>query len=456
MIGIAQIASGQMEELQSLANKLAEKKNELDVVKLEEDGRSAVSSATLGKSTVEHQDRPYDGLRFTAPLDLEGRDFIWYFNAPEGWANWYIVPLEEEVKQGFKNWLNADMVYKDLDKEGAKERMRVLQTLDGSYFEPGKEYALWFRNVEKAKPGELRFRIAFAKPEEKGKWEHGDLEQALGLEAAAAEAQVAELDSLGGKILMDEKFFDKEYAEGRIDAVFSAKRQQQILKGGFFIQIRTSTPPCRRNPKLAEIMAKHGEPDFVRTSKETASLTTKKEDDDPPTVTHFYDYFGFVVNEGDGDQIVQQVTAQANNFSKLIPKDSGRWTFGRLGYENLMVFHQDGREVGRIYFFDEEDKDPNAVKVPPLGAYRNGSVTVKCMGDGKWTMEGVSEEGKPLFLKRYEKNRLHGISETYHDNEKLRLSLSYNNGVLDGNLIEYDEEGKIVREARYKEGNEIE
>lgn len=454
MMALAPIANGQLEELQSLAEKLAEKKEALDVVKLREDGRSAVFGITLGESVVEHKDGPYDGLRFTAPADLAGRDFIWYFNAPEGWANWYIVPLEGEVKQGFQNWLTADKVYKDLDKDGEKERMRALQTLDGSYFEPGKEYALWFRNALKAKPGEVRFKIAFAKPEEE--WKHEELEKALGLEAASAQTQVAALESLGGKILLDGKFFDKGYAEGRIDSLFFAKRQQQSMSGGFFIQIQTSTPPCRTNPKLAEIMEKHGEPDFVRTSKEAASLTSAKEDDEPPTVTYFYDYFGFVVKEGDEDQIVQQVKAQANDFSTLVPKDSGRWTFGQLGFENLTVFHQDGREVGRIYRFDEEDKEPSVVTAPPEGVYQNGPVTVKYLGGEKWTMESVSEEGKKMYEKRFERNRLNGITEVYHGNEKLKLSLSYKDGVPHGKFVEYDEEGEMVREAVYKDGEPVE
>jgi hypothetical protein len=411
-----------------------------------------VLAITLGETVVEHVEGPYDGVRFTAPADVAGQDFIWYFNAPEGWANWYIVPLEGDVKQGFSDWLTGDKVYKEFDKDGEKERMRTLQTLDGSYFEPGKEYALWFRNVAKAKPGELRFKIAFAKLEKDEKWDHEKLEKALRLEAASAEAQVAALGSLGGKILLDGKFFDKGYAEDRIDSVFFAKRQQQSFNGGFFIQIQTSTPPCRTNPKLAEIIAKHGEPDFVRTGKEAASRTSHKEEDEPPTVTYFYDYFGFVVEEGDEKKIVQQVTAQANDFSSLSPKDSGRSTFGQLGFENLTVFHLDGKEVGRIYLFDEDGDEPSVVTAPPEGAYRNGPVTINHLGGGKWTMEGVSEEGEKLYLKRYEKNRLNGIAEVYHANGKQKILLSYKDGVPDGKFVEYDEEGEIVREALYKDG----
>jgi len=445
-----------MEELQSLAKALAENKSALDDVRLGENERSGMVTLKLGGTVVEHSDGTYDGIFFKAPEEIRDRDFIWYFNAPEGWANWYIVPLEEDVKQGFSNWLTADKVYGELDKAGEKERFRTLQTLKGSYFEPGQEYVIWFRKVGEVKPGEARLRIAFGKPKEEGKWKHEELEKALGLKPASAEEQVAELSSLGGMILLDGKFFDKGYADDRIESLFFSKRQQKQLSGGFFIQIKTSTPPCHTNPKLAEIIEKHGKPDFVRSSKEEAARSSGNDsDEEPPTITYFYDYFGFVVKEGDEDKIVHQVTAQANNFSTLRPKGDERSTFGQLGFENLTVFHFDGKEVGRIYNFDEEKKEPSVVKAPPEGTYRNGQVSITFLGDGKWRMEAVSDGGKKVYIKRYERNRLNGITEVYHSNGKLKLSLSYKDGVPDGKIMEYDEDGAIVREAVYKDGEVV-
>lgn len=453
-LGLCGMAHGQLEEMQGLAKALGERKEALMEMPFGDGESSGLFAMTLGETVVEHGRESYDGLHFKAPDGIEGKDFVWYFNAPEGWAHWYILPLGGEVKQGFRNWLDGDMVYGTYDKAGEKGRFRALQTLDGSYFEAGKEYVLWFRRVEEAEPGEIRLIAAFAKPGEKGEWDHEALEDALGLKQKASEAQVAELDSLGGRILLDGKFFDRGYADDRIESLFFAKRRQTQMSGGFFIQISTSTPPCKTEPKLADIIAKYGEPDFVRSSDEDSrrSGEEEKEDADEPTVTHFYDHFGFVVEEGDADGIVQLVTAQANDFSSLRPKTGARSTFGELGFENLTVFHFDGREVGRIYRFDEDGKVPLVITAPPEGAYENGPATLTYFGDGKWTMEGVYDSGKKGYVKRYARNRLDGLTEVFHESGKLKLSMSYKDGMPHGKFTEFDEEGGVVRELVYKEG----
>ena len=452
-LALSGVACGQMEEMQALAKAIGESKDALTEIEIGE-----VVSLTLGESVVEHEGETYDGVYFKAPDKGEGEDFSWYFNAPEDWANWYVLPLEEDVKLGFRDWLNGDMVYERFDRAGEKNRFRVLQTLSGSYFEAGKEYVLWFRQIKDAEPGELRLKATFANPEKGENWDYEKLEKALNLKPKDSAAQIAELDSLGGRILLDGKFFDPQYADGRIDSLFFAKRQQKQMSGGFFIQISTSTPPCRTEPKLADIIAKYGEPDFVRSSEEDSRRTGNEEVDegDESTVTYYYDYFGFVAEEGDEEKIVRQVTAQANDFSGLRPEGEARSTFGQLGFENLTVFHTDGKEVGRIYRFDEEGKQPLVVKAPPEGAYQNGPVTLSFLGEGTWTMEGVSETGKRIYTKRYVQDRLNGLTEVFHENGKLKLSLTYKDGVPDGKFTEFDEEGGVVREAIYKDGVPVE
>lgn len=449
VVALSGVTFGQMEEMRELAKSFAKEKEALTEMEF-----GSLVTLTLGDTVVVHGGETYDGVYFKAPDTVESMDFVWYFNAPENWANWYILPLEGDVKQAFKDWLYGDLLYKDFDKAGEKDRFRALQTLDGSYFEMGKEYVLWFRRLDDAKPGELRLKAVFAEPEE-GKWGHEELEKALSLKPKASAAQIAELDSLGGRILLDREFFNPDYADGRIDSLFFAKRQQKQIYGGFFVQISTSTPPCDTEPKLADIIAKYGEPDFVRSSEERSKLSGGDEDEEKEvaTVTHYYDYFGFVVEEGGGNaNAVLQVMAQANDFSKLRPEGSGRSTFGQLRFENLTVFHFEGKEVGRIYRFDEDGKEPLVVTAPPEGSYQNGSVTLNFLGDGMWTMEEVSSTGKKAYTKRFAKNRLDGLSEVFHENGELKLSLSYKEGVPDGRFAEYDEEGRVVREAIYKNG----
>lgn len=452
-------ANGQIEEMQSLSKALTENRASLDEMKLGDEAHSGMVISKLGDSVVEEGGGTYDGLVFKAPEKLRERDFIWYFNAPEGWANWYILPLGDEPKQGFKNWINADKVYAEFDRVGEADRFRALQTLDGSYFEAGKEYVLWFRKTDGAEPGELRLCAAFADPGKKAEWDHISLEGALKLKPQPAEEQVKALGSLGGRILLDREFFGRAYAEGRIDSLFFSLREQKQMEGGFFIQIKTSTPPCKTNPKLADIMAKYGEPDFIRSTKEEelrrpseVEKDDEEPDDEEPTVTYFYDHFGFVVDEGDADRVVRFVEVQANDFSALRPKGEDRATFGQLAFENLTVFHFDGEEVGRIYRFDEDGKEPLVIKAPPERAYLNGKTSLTYRGDGNWTMAVFSDAGDKDYVKRYEGHRLNGVTEVFHKNGQLRFSFSYKDGVPDGKFTEFDEAGKMVREVVYRDG----
>lgn len=457
ILAVAGSASGQENENSAMVKAFLKGRASLDELAFGEGMGSEMLTVELGESVIKHDGGTYDGLVFKVPKNAEGLDFVWYFNAPQEWASWYILALGEEPKQGFRNWLNAEMAFEGFDLAGESGRLRALQTLEADYFEPGKEYVLWFKRMDDTRNRDLRLKAAFVAAGKDDEWSGKGIEKALGLKRQSNAGQIAYLGSLGGKILLDPQFFDAAYAELRIDSLFLSMREQRRMEGGFFMQLKTSVPPCYTNPKLADIIAKHGEPDFVRTGKEESLLreNDKAGDGEEAVVKYYYDYFGFVVDEGDKDRVVRLVEVQANDFSSLRPKTEERATFGRLEFENLTVFHFDGDEVGRVYLFDEGDEEPLVIKAPPVGKYMNGSVTIDFRGDGVWSMEGLSSKGEKIYSKHYRRNLLEGGSEVYHPNGKIRYRLSYRKGLPHGKFTEFDDKGEVVREAVYEDGEPV-
>jgi hypothetical protein len=403
--------------------------------------------ATVGKEV-------FDGFRFKVPDSVEGSDLVWYFNAPDSWGNWYILPVEGDAAQAFKSWLPADRFYRTYDQPKEKGRTRILQTLTASYFKKGAEYIMWFRKVGPEAGGQLRGVLTFAKSD---KWDHGAIEKSLHLEPAPAEDQVAGINSRGGLILLDQRFFEHPYAAERIDTMFDNIRTTQKMQGGFFITMKTVTPPCSSHPSLTEITKAYGPPDFVRTAKEEADRTktgNKEEDQEPEDVTTYYiDHFGFEVANGDKEMKVQRVLTQAEDFSVLAPPKEGS-NFASVAMENLTVFHSGGKEVGRAYLFREEGEKPVFITTPPPGTYKGAKGTLIYKGDGNWTDESYFEGGKIAQRMPMANHRLEGTGEVFYPDGKKRFTAPYKNGVLNGDLVEYDPDGKEKSRRKFKDGEE--
>jgi hypothetical protein len=95
--------------------------------------------------------------------------------------------VQGDFGRGFRNWIDADCLYQDLDSAGETARQRTFQSLDGDYFEPGREYILWFRKHENrpSQNRELRTVLAFAAlPEDQKEWDSVLIEGALQLKRA--------------------------------------------------------------------------------------------------------------------------------------------------------------------------------------------------------------------------------------------------------------------------------
>ena len=427
------------------------------------DGEVKEVVLNLGEdSSVKGEGFHFDGFRFTTPANITG-DFVWYFNAPTDWGQWYIMPSEGKPERAFRTWVDGDKVYQKFDELGETGRTRILQTLGQSYFQPNREYIMWFREVNEGgtKPQTLRATFAFAQREKEGEagehWEAEEIEEALGLVPHPAEEQVAVLNSRGGRILFDQTFFTRDYGEDRIDHVFFTRRQTRQTRGGFFITMQIATPPCRTEPSLVEIQKKYGEADFVRSAVELKKLG--REPEDINVVTHYYDYLGFEIDSRDPEKKVLRVRAQANDFSVVNPEMEGgaekSATFHTISMENLTVFRTGGKEVGRIYFFREGDKEPNIIVEPPKGKYRRGVGTLEYLGDGKWDEKYWSEDEKMVRHFVYESHQLNGLSTGFRENGDPLFRAEYKNGLLEGELIEYSEDGAETK-TMFREGSRVE
>ena len=422
------------------------------------DGKPVKLDIKLGEKPVKIRDDRFDGFRFRCPDLPEGTDFVWYFNAPKNWGNWYILPVEGKPGQAFKGWLDGDKLYDSFDKSGEKDRLRILQTLDGAYFKPGAEYLMWFRKTGDGPGDDVRGIAAFVK-KSGDSWDHDDIEKALGLKEAPLEDQVASLSSKGGLILLDQEFFDRGYAAGRIDSAFSSIRSTKRMKGGFFVTMQTAVPPCKTQPSLAAIVKKYGEPDFVRDGAEEQKKSKHAggeggDEDEKGTTRYFYDYFALEVETGAKDPKVLRVVTFGCDFSAVRAPAAGT-TFASIDIENLTVFHKDGKEVGRAYFFREGSEEPIFITEPPAGEYRSGSELLVAKGKGEWIWENRFPDGKMARRFPMKGNRLNGKAEGYYENGQPQFTAEYRKGDLEGEVVEFDKAGKETSKRIFKDGEPV-
>lgn len=445
---------GQEPDLQEIAAGLAARTDALDVVTLSSDGKPVQFDIKLGESAVEIGDGTFDGILLRCPSIPAGADFIWYFNAPMGWGNWYIVPVEGTPDPAFRTWFDGDKLYDPFDRPGESGRLRILQTLYGSYFTAGKDYILWFRKAGGEGGESLRGTAGFAVPERV--WDHDSAEKALGLSALPPETQVEALGSRGGKILLDPGFFEPAYAAGRIDAVFYSMRHAGRRQGGYYIPVQSPVPASGTQPLLADLRAKFGEPDFIRSGTELAAVrdrtgTGEVGAEERASTLHHYDHFAFEVETGASEPRVLRVSASASDFSAVKPPASGA-SFAAIKLENLTVFHKDGKEVGRAYFFREGDREPLFFPEPPPGEYRADHERLTYEGDGSWVWETFHPDGKPERRLPMQAHRLSGQAEGFHENGRTSFTAGYRDGVLEGEMIHYDESGAESSRSAFKHG----
>ncbi|WP_395742553.1 toxin-antitoxin system YwqK family antitoxin [Prosthecobacter sp.] len=415
----------------------------------------------LGETTSNFKDEVYDGIRITAPDDVEGRDLVWYFNVPGNWSTWYIVPVSGDFGRGFRNFMRADRLYAGLDKPQEKNRMRVLQSLDSSYFKPGGEYILWFRREKSADDAASDMRAVFrfvARPKADKEWNRESVEKALKLKNATPADQVADWNSRGGRILLDTALFDPADASSRIRDVLFSIRQTTYHSGGVYVSVESSCKPCKRTPTLAAIVEKYGPADFVQTSTELRKVDQQagnngRKEEPSPVTTHYYDYFAFEVVDADADGKVREVKTHSTDFSQLKPPAKGGF-FATMPMRSVTVLYQDGKEVGRFYYFMQGSLEPLCIQEPPVGKYTNDNVTLEYQGGGIWVKQAM-ENGRLSYRAPYAGHRLNGLAEGFYPDGKLQFKVPYKDGELHGEGFQYSEDGKVIDRRRFIEGRQV-
>lgn len=129
--------------------------------------------------------------------------------------------------------------------------------------------------------------------------------------------------------------------------------------------------------------------------------------------------------------------------------------FATIGIENLTVFHRDGKEVGRAYYFLDGGYKPLFITTPPVGEYRAGDDVLIFAGEGKWTWENRFPDGKVARRIPLSGDQFNGEATGFHSNGKPSFKATYAKGSLDGDAIQFDEAGKEISRRAFKEGKSV-
>ena len=396
-------------------------------------------------------------IRFQVPKTPQ-LDMVWAFTLPSAWENWYIMPVTGKG-EGFKNWLDADRAYETLPTPDGQTLK--LQTLEADRLKPGQEYLLWFMTSDATAPAVLRGMIHFAPKsgDVKKAWDHDAIEKTLHLKTADAPEQASFLKSRGALALLDKRFFEPKYAEGRIKSVLSDIRATSEANG-YFVTMRTSIPNCRTSPSLIEIQKTHGEPDIVIPFAERKVLDPKLEADDRDQALACYDYLTFVYNEKDPLKTVLRVETGAYNLAGVRPEQDGL-TFTDLPTPNLnlRLFYRDRQELARIAHWGEPEAKLLSGTLPAATferpARRDSRERLVSDGSGNWTYQWQTAEGAPIRTAELKNHIYHGPLVDFYPDEKRRSEAPYIKGKLSGTAKQWDQAGKLVREREYKDGEPV-
>lgn len=421
-----------------------------------------VTTITLNKSPERFATgHAFDAVRFRAP-EQPGLDLVWAFTAPMAWRHWYILPVEGEAKRGFENWINGDRAYAGFD--GAQDNPVTLQTLAAAYFEPGREYLLWFsQTAHTPEPAvvKLTLRFAPARPADES-WDRESVEQALKLETAPTAAQAAYFASRGARVLLDAELFHPEDASSQMEHFLFTRRQTEFLKGGYFITMETACPPCHGSPLLADIVRRHGEPDGVLPAFQQNLGSPVSASDSPSYDRHYYDHFIFETDPADADKRVRRVSSQYFNATTARPADGARdtWTEVTLTGIEYRLFFREGREVGRYRHWEEAGAKLVSGAIPEgeyRRAYESGEPMEKLVHDGAggWAYESYYRSG-PVYRKcGYKYGRLEGALTDFFEDGRERVSAGYAEGRIHGRLRVWEADGRLVRDQVFERGEAV-
>ena len=420
------------------------------------------AGTTVGKHelfTVRIDEKPivvggqrFGCVRFVAPPE-PARDMVWAFSLPANWAQWYILPASGTMT-GFRNWLNADRLYEELP--ATVDNAARLQTLAAESFKPGATYILWFKEQDAVPgPAMLSGAIDFLPaPGEKKEWDAEAIEKGLGLKTAPMADQVAYLKSRGGRALLDRRFFDPDYAEGRIEDLLYARRHSLTLADGWYIKTTIIIPVCHTEPLLADVQAAYGEADLVLSGKERQMF-----DKEPPKdeAAYYYDHVVFLVKKKAGQPRILRVSSEAADTSAVRPRQDGlTWGDVPLPEIKLRVFYRDRKEIARVAFWGEADARVISGDFP-VDTFRRASddgesrEELQYLGKGDWAYRSVYQNGQTETTATLRGHAYQGAWHDFFPDGKPRTEANYDKGQLEGALKQWRQDGES-RELHYRAG----
>ena len=398
----------------------------------------------------------FDAIRFRTP-DTPGLDLVWAFIAPKAWLHWYILPVEGSM-QGFRNWLDADRAYAGFGLDAGDAL--ILQTLPAENLKPGADYLIWFSRKNHV-PGEaitLRLALHFAPGKDDPRdWDHEAVEQALQLTAADAHAQADFLKSRGAELLLDSRFFTKDYAAERIRDCLDTRRRTRTA-GGFYVTMQTMIPPCGSEPLLSEIVKVHGEPDFVLPGVQRVLFQSEPDDETRGADLHYYDHFALEVNASEKTPRVLRVQSQAFDASSVRPQtDAPTWADVPLPGIDLRIFYVDRREVARVASWGQSTARLISGKLPAgvyTRAYDSGEPMETLTHDGKsaWDYVSFYRSGPAYRRATLRDHAWQGPLTDYHENGRAKAEIPIEKGRRHGVLKLWDENGTLLREQTFEHG----
>ena len=419
--------------------------------------RTEVATITLTKTPVLFESgEAFDAIRFRAPAE-RGLDLVWAFTITETWMHWYIVPATGKPTAGFKNWLNGDRAYTKLG--GSVKNPVILQTLAADALEPGREYLLWFSQKKHTPaPVTLKLKIHFAAPAQDKGWDNEAIETVLQLKPAPALEQVAYFDSRGGRILTDPALFHPDDAESHVEHFLYTRRSTAAAGGGFYVTTEIACPPCRKTPKLSEIIARFGEPDCVLTAADYNAARGNGDGEPAVSDRSYYDYFVFETYPADPTGRVQRVSSQYFNTASGKPlAGSLTWADLTMAAMDYKIFYKDGREIGRFVGWSTPDARLLRGKLPAgvyKTAYDNGAPqeTMTYDGKGVWAYKSFYRAGPVYRTVSYNNGLLEGALTDFFEDGRTRAEASYEKGRLHGRLSVWTPDGTLARDQVFEHG----
>jgi hypothetical protein len=248
-------------------------------------------------------------------------------------------------------------------------------------------------------------------------------------------------DSRGLKILRDLEFFDEGYEKHRREAL------EIVLQHGLD-GMQDWDQFFKNRPDIRQIIKKFGEPDMVVFSEEKYFKLSEKF-----RIIHYFDRIGLITDSKQPNTVVQ-TTIQFADFSDTNRRNHGS-NFSFVGRSNDKVFYVDGNEVGR-HIYRQDGSWITDGKIP-TGTY-------VCERNSKKIVETVISAFGGLFRSFYptgeiqwvsefgSDGRLHGDNKMLSKEGKPLIHMKYKDGHLDGEFIEFNEDGSVKKRQVFVKG----